>query len=200
MVRMSAHVAGSCRERHATSNRILIDSTIGANVPHWSGLGGGSATRDVWRRRRVPGPCGSNFVAIWPRMLLPLLPGRPTSHSQSPEVSYSPAVAITAITSWHIAVSTTWSPVRGLRPPSATVAPHGISFPVGLTPRRGALAGNRARIARPRRASLLPTAGRRGRGQRRPGCDRRPPVAHAGHRAAERLGPGRYPPAAPLRG
>ena len=54
---------------------------------------------------------------------MPLFPGRPTSYSQSPEVSYSPAVAITASVYRQVIASTTRSPVTGLTPPSASVAP-----------------------------------------------------------------------------
>ena len=58
---------------------------------------------------------------------MPLLPGAPTSYSQSPELSYNPAVHITARAKWHTAASTTRSPVRGLTPPSARVAPMAAS-------------------------------------------------------------------------
>src|SRR6185503_13310419 len=54
---------------------------------------------------------------------IPLLPGTPTSYSQSPEVSYSPAVVITASAKWQIEASTTGSFVRGFTPPLASVAP-----------------------------------------------------------------------------
>jgi hypothetical protein len=54
---------------------------------------------------------------------MPLLPGTPTSYSQSPEVSYIPAVVITARAKWQTAASTTRSRVIGLTPPSARVAP-----------------------------------------------------------------------------
>src|SRR6185436_7691208 len=55
--------------------------------------------------------------------LTPLLPGRPTSYSQSPERSYRPAVAITASTRRQVPAETTRSPVAGLTPPPASVAP-----------------------------------------------------------------------------
>ena len=54
---------------------------------------------------------------------MPLLPGTPTSYSQFPEVSYNPAVVITARVEWHTAPSTTRSLVLGLTPPLARVAP-----------------------------------------------------------------------------
>jgi hypothetical protein len=53
---------------------------------------------------------------------IPLFPGTPTSNSQSPEVSYIPAVAMTASTCWQTAGVTTRRPVTGLTPPSASVA------------------------------------------------------------------------------
>jgi hypothetical protein len=66
---------------------------------------------------------------------MPLLPGTPTSYSQSPEVSYSPAVVITARVKWQTAASTTRSLVRGLTPPLARVAPITASS-VALTCRQ----------------------------------------------------------------
>lgn len=54
---------------------------------------------------------------------MPLLPGTPTSYSQSPEVRYIPAVAMTASTRRHVSALTACWPVSGLTPPSARVAP-----------------------------------------------------------------------------
>ena len=54
---------------------------------------------------------------------MPLLAGMPTSSSQSPDVSYIPAMVITASVACAVSGSTTRSPVSGLVPPSARVAP-----------------------------------------------------------------------------
>lgn len=54
---------------------------------------------------------------------IPLLPGRPVSYSQSPVVSYRPAVAITDRTARQVSSRTTRRPLSGLTPPSARVAP-----------------------------------------------------------------------------
>ena len=54
---------------------------------------------------------------------IPLLPGNPTSYSQSPDVSYSPAVAITASVARQLAAWITRTRVSGLTPPSANVRP-----------------------------------------------------------------------------
>jgi len=53
---------------------------------------------------------------------IPLLPGTPTSKSQSPEASYIPAVAMTASACWQTSGVTTCTPVTGLTSPPASVA------------------------------------------------------------------------------
>jgi hypothetical protein len=69
----------------------------------------------------VPRPPLPGETAMIPPPI-PLFPGTPTSNSQSPEVSYIPAVAMTASTCWQTAGVTTCRPVSGLTPPSASVA------------------------------------------------------------------------------
>src|SRR6476661_3217902 len=66
-------------------------------------------------------PLPGDTVTMPPPM--PLLPGRPTSYSQSPDVSYIPATSIVVSVARQVARSTTRSPVRGCTPPSARVAP-----------------------------------------------------------------------------
>jgi hypothetical protein len=57
---------------------------------------------------------------------MPLLPGTPTSSSQSPEVSYNPAVVITARVKWQTAApSTLHLALRG-RPLRLGLAPGGV--------------------------------------------------------------------------
>ena len=67
-------------------------------------------------------PNSSGCIATMPPPT-PLFAGRPTCTSQSPDASYMPQLVMTAVVQRATSSRMTRSPLTGLRPPFASVAP-----------------------------------------------------------------------------